>query len=133
MKIIFTLLALLSFSFASDAFLHNYQKALEVAQTEKKEIYMLVTSESCRWCRKFENETLTDEATMKMLKENFVLLALTRDVDYIPENLVASRVPKHFFLTKKGEIITSFLGFWNPEDFASFIEDVKKKIKAENE
>jgi thioredoxin-related protein len=64
-----------------------------------------------------------------MLKKNFVLLALTRGKDFIPQEFAVQRVPKHFFLTKNGEIISSFLGYWNPEDFASFVQDAKEKNK----
>lgn len=128
MKLLFTILMLGTVLFASKAdFLHDYKEALVQAQKQDKDIYMLITSESCQWCRKFEKITLNDKVTMDLLKEKFVLLALTRDVDYIPEQYKAQRVPKHFFLTASGDNIYAFLGYWNPEDFRSFVAEVEKK------
>lgn len=129
MKFVVTVLVLSSLLFASNDFVHNYDKALEKAQAQNKKIYMLITSDACRWCKKFENVTLKDEATMKMLKKDYVLLALNRSHDKIPAKFTAKRVPRHFFLTREGEEIYSFLGYWNPEDFASFVVEVEKKVK----
>ena len=128
MKLILTMLALSALLFGSKAdFIHDYDKALKIAQAQDKDIYMLVTSEACRWCRKFEKITLNDEKTMQDLKKEYVLLALNRDTDSIPAKYKVKRVPKHFFLTSKGEVIYSVLGYWNPEDFASFAQEAKKK------
>lgn len=128
MKILFTILALAAMLFASKAeFIHDYDKALEMAKAQNKDIYMLVTSDDCRWCRKFETLTLNDEQTMKNLKEKYILLSLNRDKDKIPAIYKVKRVPKHFFLTKNGEIIYACLGFWNPDDFASFMDEAQKK------
>lgn len=128
MKLILSILLLSTLLFASkEVFLKDYKQAFIVAKKENKNIYMLLTSTSCKWCRKFEKKTLTDKKTMEMLQEKFVLLALTRDVDYIPDDFKVKRVPRHYFLTKRGEIIYSFLGYWSPNDFASFITEVDRK------
>lgn len=120
------LLSSVLFGFKAD-FIHDYDKALELAKAQKKDVYLLVTSKNCKWCRKFENITLNDDKTMKMLKEKFILLVLSRGEDVIPDHIKAKRVPKHFFLDSDGEFIYSILGYWNPEDFASFVAEVDKK------
>lgn len=105
----------------------DYDKAIIQAQKEKKDIYMLITSYDCRWCRKFETTTLKDEATMTRLKKEYVLLHLDKDMDDIPEIYKQKRVPRHYFLTQNGEIIHTFLGYWSAEDFSSFLNDIDKK------
>ena len=128
MKLLLSILLMSTILFGSKAdFLDDYNKALELAKAENKDIYMLVTSHDCQWCRKFERVTLSDEKTIEILKKQYVLLALNRDIDDIPTQYKANRVPKHFFLTANGEIIYTFLGYWNPEDFASFADEVQKK------
>ena len=128
MKLIFTMLALSVLLFGSkEDFIHDYNKALELAQAQNKDIYMLISSESCKWCRKFEETTLNDQTTIDMLKKEYVLLVLTRGVDFIPKDLRVKRVPKHFFLTPNGEVIHAFTGYWNSSDFASLTQDVQKK------
>ena len=108
-------------------FLNDYDTALKQAQKENKDVYMLITSTACKWCRKFERITLSDKATIEGLEKNFIILVLTRNVDNIPSQFTAKRVPKHYFLTAKGEEIYSFLGFWNPDDFGSFVAEVQKR------
>ncbi|MDB2562124.1 thioredoxin family protein [Sulfurimonas sp.] len=128
MKFILGLILLGSILLGSkNDFIHDYDQALEMAKLAKKDVYLMVTSDDCKWCRKFEKNTLTDEATMKMLKEKFILVSLTRERDVIPSHIKAKRVPKHFFLTDKGELIYAILGYWNPDDFASFVAEVEKK------
>ena len=108
---------------------HDYTQALKNAKKEKKLVYMLITSEECRWCRKFESTTLEDEEVLQRLKQKYVLLHIDRDKDYMPEYFKKERVPRHYFITQKGEIIHSFLGYWSSEDFHSFLDDVQKKYK----
>ena len=136
MKLILTMLALSVALFAGEAcFTNDYKEAIKKAKLENKDVYMLITSETCGWCRKFELITLNNKETMDMLKKSYVLLHVTRDKDYIPEHFTAKRVPKHYFLTKDEKEIYSFLGYWNPEDFRSFLSDIesrKKKMKEIN-
>ncbi|DAB30201.1 MAG TPA: thioredoxin [Sulfurimonas sp. UBA12504] len=131
MQILFVTLLLVSTLFGSELGWNNdYKKALEQAKIEKKDVYMLITSADCRWCRKFEVTTLQDEAILQRLKKQYVLLHIDRDEDYMPEHFKKKRVPRHYFLRADGTVIYSFLGYWNSEDFASFLGDVEqRKIK----
>ena len=105
----------------------DYHKALEDAKAQNKDVYMLITSQSCRWCRKFESTTLQEKSVIKRLKEQYVLLHIDRDENYFPNKFKSKRVPRHYFITDKGEIIYSLLGFWEKDDFFSFLRDVDDK------
>jgi thioredoxin-related protein len=107
----------------------EYEDSLKIAQKENKDVYVLVTSSTCRWCRKFENTTLQDEKILKQLKEKYVLVHADRDIDDLPEWFNVKRVPKHYFVTAKGEEIFSFLGYWDSLDFTSFLGDVERERK----
>lgn len=112
---------------------NDYKAVLAQAKKENKQIYMLITSENCRWCRKFEATTLIDEDVLERLENKYILLHISRDKDYMPEKFKSKRVPRHYFLTSEGQVIYTFLGYWNILDFNSFIDDVeiayKKKFK----
>ena len=128
MKLLLITLAFITTLFGADLdWPKDYKAALVQAKKQNKDVYMLITSQDCRWCRKFEATTLQDEKTLERLKKQYVLLHIDRDWDEIPEHFKKKRVPRHYFLTSKGETIYSFLGYWNPEDFASFLADVDKK------
>ena len=106
---------------------NDYKKALVDAKAQNKDVYMLITSSDCRWCRKFESTTLQEKEVIDRLKKQYVLLHVDRDKDFLPEGIKSKRVPRHYFLTNKGEIIYSFLGYWNQEDLFSFLKDVDEK------
>ncbi|MDA3908929.1 MAG: thioredoxin family protein [Sulfurimonas sp.] len=134
MKYIVLTLLLISSLWSSElGWSNDYEKSLEVAQKQNKHLYVLITSSTCRWCRKFENTTLQDKEVLKMLNEKYVLVHADRDMDDVPSWMKFKRVPKHYFVTNKGEEIFSFLGYWDSLDFKSFLSDVereyKKKIK----
>lgn len=128
MRLILMTILLMSTLFGTKLdFTNDYDAALELAKKENKDVYMLITSEDCRWCRKFENTTLSDDSFVTSLEKEYVILHVSRDTDKIPSRFFAKRVPKHYFLTNDGEEIYSFLGYWNIEDFSSFLSDVEKR------
>lgn len=111
------------------SWMNDYKKALGIAKQENKQVYVVVTSATCRWCRKFESTTLRDKDVLKRLNEKYVLVHADRDMDDLPEWFKIKRVPRHYFVTKNGEEILSFLGYWDSLDFKSYLGDVEKEYK----
>ena len=132
MKKIIILLAIVSSLFGAGLDWPNeYKEALAQAKKENKQIYMLITANDCRWCRKFEQTTLQDAKVLKALKEKYVLLHIDRemDMDDMPSTFKSKRVPRHYFLRNNGKVIYTFVGYWDSLDFISFLEDVAKTLK----
>jgi hypothetical protein len=109
-------------------FSNDYKKIIKQAKKENKRVYMLITSSSCGWCRKFENETLPDWTVAENL-EKYLLLHIDRDKDFIPSTYDKKRVPRHYFLTSDAHEIYSFLGYRNIDDFNSNVNDVEWQYK----
>jgi len=107
----------------------EYNEALSQAKVQNKNVYMLITSNNCRWCRKFESTTLQNPKVIKELKQKYVLLHIDREMDEIPKKFKKSPVPRHYFLTPNGEIIYTFLGYWDSLDFTSYLDDVEEACK----
>ncbi len=134
MKYLIVILILISTLWSSDlGWSDDYEASLKIAQKENKHVYVLVTSSTCRWCRKFEATTLQEEEVLRMLNEKYILVHADRDMDDLPEWFDVKRVPKHFFVTQKGEDIFSFLGYWDELDFRSWLGDVDRKYKEKKE
>ncbi len=131
--ILLTILFISSLWSAELGWSDDYEASLEVAKKENKHLYVLITSSTCRWCRKFENTTLQDAEVLKMLNEKYILVHADRDMDDLPSWMKIRSVPRHYFVTAKGEEILSFLGYWGSLDFKSYLGDVdteyNKKIK----
>nr|WP_321266124.1 thioredoxin family protein [uncultured Sulfurimonas sp.] len=131
MKYILIIMALISSLWSAElvGWSDDYEASLKVAQKQNKDLYVLVTSANCRWCRKFEATTLQDKEVIKLLKEKYVLVHADRDMDDLPKWFNIKRVPRHYFVTNKGEEILSFLGYWDSLDFKSYLGDVEKEYK----
>jgi len=131
MQKIFILLCLSFFSLyaAELEWAHSYKEAVQKAIKQNKNVMLLVTTKTCRWCRKLESTTLRDESVIKRLRKGYVSVHVTRDVDDYPEHLKARGVPTTFFLDVNGKpIIKKVMGYWNVEDYMSFMDDVDYKL-----
>lgn len=107
----------------------DYQVALQQAKQEKKNIYMLITSQDCRWCRKFEETTLQEDIVRAKLQKEYVLVHLDRDLHVFPQKFQRAPVPRHYFITPDEEVIYTFLGYWDREDFFSYLKDAQERLK----
>jgi len=129
LRFIITAFILSTALFGSADWMSNYHKALEVAQDKNKRVYMLIVSDDCRWCKKFERTTLKDKKTLKRLQEKYILLHLSRDQHYIPKKFKTTPVPRHYFLTSKGKEVFPVVGYRDVETFNGFLDDVEKRYE----
>ena len=107
----------------------SYKEALSKAKKEKKNVMLLVTSETCRWCRKLENTTLVDKDVVQRLQKDYVVVQATRGEGTYPKVLKVGPVPATFFLDVNGKlIIKKVVGYWSAEDYLSYMDDVDFKL-----
>jgi len=108
---------------------NDYEKALVDAKKENKLVYIFITSDSCKWCRKFENTTLQDKGILKRLHREFITIHLSRDRDTIPKNFKTAPIPRHYFTDSKGNILYNSLGHRGVECFDAFMNNAQNKIQ----
>jgi thioredoxin-related protein len=101
----------------------TYEQAQAKAKKESKPLLVLITSEQCGWCRKFEATTLQNEDVISKLNSKFVAVHVTRDKSIYPKNLSAKMVPMNYFLDANGKVIYSMPGYWSVEDYQSILDD----------
>lgn len=125
MKIILIVTLLLLNTYAAELnWEHNYDKALNQAKKEGKSVYLFIGADVCRWCDKFKDMTLSNQDVINKLKEDYVLLYMSRDRHNIPKHFEVQGVPRHYFLTHEGEIIYSTRGSREIDGFYSLLEEV---------
>ncbi|MDD5052733.1 MAG: DUF255 domain-containing protein [Sulfuricurvum sp.] len=130
MKKLLLLALLMANLFATDIVWNDtYEQAQAKAKKESKPLMVLITSEQCRWCRKFEATTLQDEEVITKLNSKFVMVHVTRDKSIYPKNLSAKMIPMHYFLDGEGKVIYSIPGYWPSEDYQSILDDALTKYK----
>lgn len=128
MKMIILALILGSTLYGSTAeWLHDYDKALSKAKTEQKDVYLFIGADVCRFCDLFKEMTLSKKEVIDTLKEDYILLYLSRDRHEIPARFATQGVPRHYFLTPCGKIIHEDMGSREPAGFYSILDEVDLK------
>ena len=89
---------------------HNYNAALETAKKENKLVYLFIGADKCKHCERFKKQTLSNKELIKEMKEEYVLLYMSRDQHDIPDKFELFGVPFHYFLTPEGKIIAEVQG-----------------------
>lgn len=128
-KLVLLALFIVNLFAAEIAWNDTYEQAQAKAKKESKPLMVLITSEQCRWCRKFEATTLQDEDVISKLNSRFVTVHVTRDKSIYPKNLSAKMVPMHYFLDGEGKVIYSIPGYWPADDYQSILDDALRKNK----
>jgi len=108
----------------------NYEEALVEAKKEKKDIYLFIGSEDCKFCEKLKKEVLSKKEVVDTLKKDYVLIYLSTVIDDIPSQFEVSPIPRHYFLTDTGSVIYTTIGGRSKEGFYELLDDVKE-IKEE--
>lgn len=123
---------LLAFSLWAGAISWNssYEQALVKAKKTNKPIMVVITSETCRWCRKLEATTFQDNGIVLRVNSSFEAVNVTKDKAIYPKNLTAKMVPMSYFIDPKtSKVLYSIPGFWGVEDYNSILDDALLKYK----
>ncbi|MBD3793337.1 MAG: thioredoxin family protein [Sulfuricurvum sp.] len=107
----------------------SFASAQAKAKKESKPMLVIITTEQCRWCRKLESTTLSDDEVIAKINSRFVPVHVTRDKSVYPKNLTAKMVPMSYFLDANGKEIHSIPGYWPVEDYQSILDDALRKAK----
>ena len=127
-KTVLTLVLLSSTIFALD-WEKSLEDALTKAQTEHKNVMVMVEGEHCRWCKKMKGRTLSDEGIEKRLEEYVVVKVMREDGNAMAKLPPVDGVPTIFFMKPNKAVIQEVLGYEDVTDFNATLNDVKKRLK----
>ncbi|MCK9454622.1 MAG: thioredoxin family protein [Sulfurimonas sp.] len=104
----------------------EYKTALERAKKENKSLMILMITNYCPWCSKFEKKTLMDKNVDDKIKSNYIPLVINRQEGNFPKYLNAPVVPVTFFVEpNKEEITYQSIGFSNKIDFLNLLNSLE--------
>jgi thiol-disulfide isomerase/thioredoxin len=69
----------------------NYEKAINRAKKEGKDVMVFMTTSYCPWCRKLEDRVLSLKEVDSKIKSKYIPLMLNLDKDSFPKELSKSR------------------------------------------
>ncbi|QOY51881.1 thioredoxin family protein [Candidatus Sulfurimonas baltica] len=124
MKIFIIISMLVSALFSAELeWLHDYDVALSEAKKAHKGVYLFIGADVCKWCDRFKEMTLSDKSVIERLKKDYILLYMSRDRHKVPKKFKVRGVPRHYFLTERGEIVHTAQGSREIDGFYDLIEE----------
>lgn len=103
---------------------NDYDKALTQAKKEQKLVYLFIGADNCKHCERFKEQTLSNQELISDMKEEYVLLFMSRDQHKIPDGFEKFGVPFHYFLTPEGKIIAEIQGSREPAGWQDALDEV---------
>lgn len=109
---------------------HDMQKAHKVAITEDKPMVIVFGASWCRFCKKLENETLSDPRMKQYIKQNFIPVHLDLDEEKrIGKILEIKSLPCTVVLSPQADLLGKIVGYKSPE---AMHEQLQKALKTQN-
>ena len=103
-----------------------YTQAIEKAKAEDKKVMLLMVTNYCPWCRKFEKRTLVKEEVNSLVHKDYIPLILNREKGEFPQKFLTKRIPVVIFIDPyKEEALHESLGFKNVSDFVKELKIIK--------
>ncbi len=132
MKLFFFLIIPFTLFSTNIEILNDYDLGLQKAKLENKLLYVLISSQKCKWCKKFENTTLNNDSIKDRLSKEFVVVELILEHDTIDERFKTTPIPRHYFLDLNSNIIYEALGYRDSVLFDSFMDNAQDRNKKIN-
>ncbi|WP_297440160.1 DUF255 domain-containing protein [Sulfurimonas sp.] len=108
----------------------TYVEALKKAKKEHKLVYIIIVSDNCKWCKKFEKTTLQEKEIKERVNKEFVTVLLSRDKTTIPPIFkTTSSVPRHYFVDTDGNVLYWAIGYRDKELINAFMDNAQLKLK----
>jgi len=104
---------------------NDYDEALLQAQKEKKLIYLFIGADRCKHCERFKKQTLSNKALVAKMKEDYILIYMSRDQHFIPDKFEVYGAPRHYFLSAQGDIIADGQGSRELEGWYDILDEVE--------
>lgn len=104
----------------------NVKEAFLLAKEQDKNVIVMVGEDDCRWCVKMKKHTLTD-ARIQEHMQKYILVSVKRSdkdaIKHVPE--FDGNIPSFFMMRHTEEVIDSVVGYFNPNDFLQYIEEIQ--------
>jgi len=105
--------------------------AFSKARQEHKVVMVMVEGEHCKWCKKMRYRTLGDESVEKKLKNYVNIRVMEEDEKAVNTLPKIDGVPTIFFMDGDKKVIQKLVGYYDVDDFMSFLRTVEEKRAAQ--
>jgi thioredoxin-related protein len=104
----------------------NYNAALKKAKIEQKNLMVLMITNYCPWCSKFEKKTLSDKKVDEAIKAKYIPLIINKEEGGFPPYLNTPLVPTTYFIDpKEQKAYYERMGFVNKTEFLELLKEIE--------
>ena len=107
----------------------TYDEALKIAKEENKIILLDIVADKCPFCKKMEEQVLSQDIVQETIKRDFVLAHVNEDREPLPLGLSPQMTPSFVFITKTESVEDMRFGFIPQDKFLELLAEEKAKIK----
>ncbi|BAF71450.1 thioredoxin family protein [Sulfurovum sp. NBC37-1] len=129
--LLFSILMMFTQLFADIDWQKDLSSAFAKAAKEHKVVMVMVEGEHCKWCKKMRYRTLGDEGVEKKLSNYVTVRVMEEDEKAVKTLPEIDGVPTIFFMNADKEVIQKLVGYYDVDDFLSFITTVEEKRAAQ--
>ena len=96
----------------------NYDAAVKKSKKLQKNIMLVLVSNFCPWCRKFEQRVLLKNEVNALIQKNYIPLILNKEKDPFPKEFDTGFTPIiHFIDYKTQKSYKNVIGYNNKDEF----------------
>ena len=101
----------------------NYDKALQRAKVQKKDILLVLVTNYCPWCRKLEKKVLASERVNEVVQKNYIPLIVNREEGTLKKQFETPIVPVTYIISYKDDTkFTTTRGYKGKENYLHLIQ-----------
>lgn len=101
----------------------NFDEAIKRAKKEQKNVMLVLVSNYCPWCRKFEQRVLLKEEVNAIIQKNYIPLIINREKDPFPKEFDTGFTPiVHFIDHKTQKSYKNVVGYNNKDEFTYILK-----------
>ena len=101
----------------------NFDNAMKRAKKEQKNVMLVLVSNFCPWCRKFEQRVLLKEDVNAIIQKNYIPLIINREKDPFPKEFDTGFTPiVHFIDHKTQKSYKNVVGYYNKDEFTYILK-----------
>jgi thioredoxin-like negative regulator of GroEL len=110
-------------------FRHDYNETRKEAEKKGLPVLIYVTSDSCYWCMRLQQETFSDPTVARMMNERFVLLKVNAAKSpALAEALKVRSYPTIIMAGPDGKILSTVEGFRDASRFYDTLQSVNLAV-----
>jgi len=101
----------------------NYEEAVKKSKKLHKNIMLVLVSNYCPWCRKFEQRVLLKKEVNEIIQKNYIPLIINREKEPFPKEFDTGFTPiVHFIDYKTQKSYKNVIGYNNKDEFTYILK-----------